>query len=441
MSSGGPNFEVLAGLEDSYDQIQKMAIGGMAELYLGRQINLDRPVAIKRIRPELRTNRDLRERFRREAKSSANLLHQNLAHVYDFRTVGEDSYIIMEYIDGFDLAELIERCGPLPIDVATMVAVKILHGLAYVHTHAMIHRDIKPDNVRISTRGDVKIMDFGIAFDPGDSNLTMPGTLIGSPHYLSPEQIKGDKLDQRVDVFSFGITFYEMLTGKKPFFETESESVYNRITRGDYTQPEELRPEIPHFLSKIVENCLQVNPSKRPKSAEAVEATLSQFLATNYSLQMEPRIRKYLLQSHMLQGNPNLIEVGEKTSDAPLLRGRRARWNVGWRDRRKQKIALALFLLALIVAGVCFVRSKPTPGTVPVERQSSSVSSNVSSNVSSEPQTSHAPTAPASDEKPMPVPEKKAESDAPPSKPHRPMHRRPSRRSRTSSSRLPGRAL
>ena len=312
--------EHLKGLEDSYDQIHKMAIGGMAEVFLGRQKNLDRPVAIKRIRPEYRANRDLQERFRREARVSANLLHQNLAHVYDYRKVGEDAYIIMEYIDGFDLAEVLERTGPLPIDLAVMVGVRILHGLAHVHSHGTVHRDLKPDNIRMSTRGEVKIMDFGIALDPSEANLTMPGVLIGSPHYLSPEQVSCEKVDPRADLFAFGITLYEILTGKKPFFETQSESVYSRIKKGDFIPPENIRPDIPPLLIKVIESCLQVNPLRRPASASVLAGTLTEFLVHHYSLAFELRTRQYLLQTGLLPGNPALIEIHEKTASGREFR-------------------------------------------------------------------------------------------------------------------------
>jgi len=307
------NFEDLEGLENDYDQIQKVAIGGMAEVYRGRQKNLDRPVAIKRIRAEYRNSKDLKERFKREARSSANLLHHNLAHVYDYRVVGEDSYIIMEYIDGIDLAQLLETSGALPIDVATMIAVKILVGLTQVHSHGMIHRDIKPDNIRITMRGEVKIMDFGIALDPGEMNLTQPGILIGSPHYLAPEQILGDRIDPRADLFSFGITFYEMLTGTRPFFERDGKSVYMVIKSGKYDKIESKRSDVPAFLKNIVEKCLELDPNDRPASSDSVAQSLQEFLLSHYSLSFEPRLRKFLMESHILKGDPSKIEVQEKT--------------------------------------------------------------------------------------------------------------------------------
>ncbi|MBS1984828.1 MAG: serine/threonine protein kinase [Bdellovibrionales bacterium] len=306
--------EELVGLQDSYDQIHKMAIGGMAEVFLGRQKNLDRPVAIKRIRPELRANKDIQERFRREARVSANLLHQNLAHVYDYRRVDSDAYLIMEYIDGFDLAEVLERTGALPLDIALMVGVRILHGLAYVHSHGMIHRDLKPDNVRINTRGEVKIMDFGIALDPSESTLTMPGVLIGSPHYLSPEQVTGEKLDPRADLFAFGITLYEIVTGKRPFFETNTESVYSRIKKADYIPPQNIRQDLPPFFTTVIASCLQRTPSRRPASADALAATLTEYLVNNYTLALELRTRQFLLQAGLLQGDASRIEIVERTS-------------------------------------------------------------------------------------------------------------------------------
>lgn len=343
-SSSASSFEVLVGLEDSYDQIQKMAIGGMAEIYRARQKNLDRAVAIKRMRVEYRDNADLKERFRREARASAVLLHHNLGHVYDFRTHGAESYIIMEYIDGFDLAEVLERVGALPLDVALMIASKILNGLVHVHAHGMIHRDLKPDNVRISTRGEVKIMDFGIALDPTETNLTMPGVLIGSPHYLSPEQILGAKLDPRVDLFAFGITFYEMLTGKKPFFETGSESVYTRIQKGDYTPPEKIRHDLPLFFSQVVAACLEVNPAKRPSSSSRLAGTINEHLYRLHSLAHEARIKQFLMQSNFLHGNPSLIEVEERTYAGPERREKKIPAKRGW-------LYLGLGLLGGLILG------------------------------------------------------------------------------------------
>jgi serine/threonine-protein kinase len=140
-----------------------MAIGGMAEVYRARQRSLDRPVAIKRIRPDLRDNKDIRERFKREARAAANLLHQYLAHVYDYVESANEAYIIMEYIDGFDAADVIHKSAPLPVDVALGIASKVLSGLAFVHSHGMVHRDLKPENILLDGEGHIRLADFGLA--------------------------------------------------------------------------------------------------------------------------------------------------------------------------------------------------------------------------------------------------------------------------------------
>lgn len=342
-----PRFDVLPGLEDDYDQIQKVAIGGMAEVYRGRQKSLDRPVAIKRMKIEFQQSADLQKRFQREARSAANLLHHNLAHVYEYKVVGNESYIIMEYIDGFDLAQIQERVPQLPIDVAAMISVKILHGLTQVHSHGMIHRDIKPDNIRVTTRGEVKIMDFGIAFDPGEDNLTQPGILIGSPHYLAPEQIQGEKLDSQADLFAFGITFYEMLCGRRPFFERDGMSVYSVIRSGKFDSIDSLRSDVPAFLANIVEKCLKIKPVDRPRSSESVAQILQEYLIAEHSLSFEARIRKFLMEANLLSGDPSLIDIGEKT-DYPMsnLKGSFPKWLV------------ALLLVAALLIGQFFMLPK-----------------------------------------------------------------------------------
>ncbi len=337
-----PTFVKLEGLEADYDQIQKMAIGGMAEIFRGRQRNLDRPVAIKRIRPEIKGNQEILARFRREARISAALLHQNLAHVYDYKEVDGEAYIIMEYIDGFDLAQILEKSRQLPIDVATVIALKVLLGLAQVHSHGMVHRDLKPDNIRISTRGEVKVMDFGITFDPSESNLTMPGVLIGSPHYLSPEQIIGAKLDARADLFAFGITFYEMITGQKPFMETKDETVYQKIQKGRYVPIAQLRADTPSFIANLIDSCLAVQINKRPNSANRLAVTLQEYASRNYALAQEARIKQFLMQMHLLAGMADMVEVEERTMDPSMTYRIKQQWNV-WKG---------LFFIAAIAAAV-----------------------------------------------------------------------------------------
>ena len=343
----GQIFEKLEGLGEEFDQIEKMAVGGMAEVYRARQKSLDRPVAIKRIRPDLRDSKDIRERFKREARAAANLLHQNLAHVYDYRECDPEAYIIMEYIDGFDASDVIHKSAPLPVDVALGIASKVLLGLAYVHSHGMVHRDLKPENIRITTRGDAKIMDFGIAYDPSESNLTQPGVLIGSPHYLAPEQIQGGKLDARVDLFAFGITFYEMLTGRRPFVETDTETVFARIVKGEYTPIEHFRKDVSPYVIRLVDDCLQSVPSKRANSAKKLSESLQSFILQNYTASLETRIQQLLMKQGFLTGDPQKVEISEKTQTHGIVTGSQSKF--------KKIILVAMviiFLIALIVAAL-----------------------------------------------------------------------------------------
>lgn len=349
----GQVFETLEGLGDEYDQIEKMAVGGMAEIYRARQKHLDRPVAIKRIRADLKGNNDIRIRFKREARAAANLLHQYLAHVYDYKEVGNDAYIIMEYIDGFDASDVIQRSAPLPVDVALAIASKVLLGLSYIHSHGLVHRDLKPENIRITTRGDVKIMDFGIAFDPSESNLTQPGVLIGSPHYLAPEQIQGLKIDTRVDIFAFGIVFYEMLTGKRPFVETDTETVFSRILKGQYTKIESIRSDVSPFIIHMINDCIQVSPARRAGSAKLLSEALQSFILQNFTASLESRVQQLLMKQGFLAGDPQKVEVSEKTkTHGVIMRG----------SKSKQVVTWILFLIVLCAFLFVLMRSRSEIG-------------------------------------------------------------------------------
>lgn len=349
----GQIFEQLAGLSEEYDQIQKMAVGGMAEVYRARQRSLDRPVAIKRIRPDLRDSKDIRERFKREARAAANLLHQNLAHVYDYREIDPEAYIIMEYIDGFDASDVIHRSAPLSVDVALGIASKVLLGLSYIHSHGMVHRDLKPENIRITTRGDVKIMDFGIAYDPSESNLTQPGVLIGSPHYLAPEQIQGGRIDTRVDIFAFGITFYEMLAGKRPFTETDTETVFARIIKGEYIPLEQVRKDISPFLIRMIDDCLQSVPSKRANSAKQLSEALQSFILQNFTASLESRIQQLLMKQGFLMGDPKNVTIQEKTQTHGVTTDG---------TRRTKRIFLWFLILIFTIAAIgTYLKLKSRP--------------------------------------------------------------------------------
>ena len=189
--------------------VEEVASGGMAVVYRAVQDPLGRTVAIKALKTSAAAEENVVTRFEREAKSLANLQHENIIHVYDFHRERGAMFIVMEYVQGIDLYDLLEKCGRLPYDVAAIVAMQVARALDYVHYRSIVHRDIKPANVMLSRAGGVKVMDFGIARDQSyGGDLTEAGTGIGTPSYMSPEQILGDKLDARSDLFSLGIVLY-----------------------------------------------------------------------------------------------------------------------------------------------------------------------------------------------------------------------------------------
>ncbi|HSI06635.1 MAG TPA: serine/threonine-protein kinase, partial [Myxococcota bacterium] len=192
----------------AYSVISEIGSGGMAVVYKAEQPALNRLVAIKELRKELATDLSLVTRFEREAKSVAALAHQNIVHIYDFLSRANSMYIVMEFVEGIDVYDLIGRVGRLPPEIASIIALQAARALEYAHYRGVVHRDFKPSNLMITKQGEVKLMDFGIARDIANDDLTRPGTAIGTPAYMSPEQIMGERVDFRSDVFSFGIVLY-----------------------------------------------------------------------------------------------------------------------------------------------------------------------------------------------------------------------------------------
>ena len=203
--------------------VEEVASGGMAVVYRAVQDPLGRTVAIKALKSSAATEENVSTRFEREAKSLAMLQHENIIHVYDFHRERGALFIVMEYVQGIDLYDLLEKCGRLPYDVAAIVAMQVARALDYVHYRSIVHRDIKPANVMLSRQGGVKVMDFGIARDTNFGDLTEAGTGIGTPAYMSPEQtVSSKRVDFRTDLWSLAVVAYHALTGARPF---EAESV------------------------------------------------------------------------------------------------------------------------------------------------------------------------------------------------------------------------
>jgi hypothetical protein len=274
--------------------LSEIGSGGMAVVYKAVQEPLGRVVAVKALKPSIAVDSQFAKRFEREAHFMASLQHENILHVYDFIKERGTMHIIMEYVEGIDLYDLLERAPRLPVEVAAIIGLQVVRALDYAHFRGIIHRDIKPANVIISHRGEVKLMDFGIARDDTLADLTETGTGLGTPSYMSPEQILGDKLDFRSDIFSLGIVLYQMIVGRKPFVEDDTRTVMQKIRLDRYTSPRKLNTTVPRAMERVLARCMEKMPANRYPSTQSLIDDLTEFLANRIATNYNARLVMYL---------------------------------------------------------------------------------------------------------------------------------------------------
>ncbi len=249
---------------ERYEVLEKIGTGGMSDVYKGKDHKLNRFIAIKVLKQEFSENANFVSKFRVEAQAAAGLMHPNIVNVYD---VGEEDgmyYIVMELVEGITLKKYIEKKARLSVKEAISIAIQVSMGIEAAHNNHIIHRDIKPQNIIISKEGKVKVTDFGIA--KAATSNTITSNVMGSVHYTSPEQARGGYSDERSDVYSLGITLFEMLTGRVPFNGETTVAIAIKHIQEELPSPREFVPEIPISVEQIVYKCCQKSPDRRYQS-------------------------------------------------------------------------------------------------------------------------------------------------------------------------------
>lgn len=264
-------------LDGRYELLELIGVGGMADIYRARDIVEDRIVAVKILKTEFAGSEEFLRRFRNESKAIALLSHPNIVKIYDVGFTDKVQFIVMEYVDGITLTDYIEQQGVLKWRDAVHFTVQILKALQHAHDRGIVHRDIKSSNVMLLADGTIKVMDFGIARFNRENNKTVSEKTIGSVHYISPEQARGDITDERSDIYSVGVALYEMLTGKKPFDGDSPVSIALMHMQSTPKKPTELNSTIPEGLEQIVLRAMQKDPAQRYQTAGEMIKDLEEF--------------------------------------------------------------------------------------------------------------------------------------------------------------------
>ena len=252
--------KILAG---RYVLVEQIGVGGMAIVYRAIDRNTGQSVAVKVLKPEFNRDAEFVSRFQREAEAASKMTHHNIVNLLDVGMDGENRYLIMEYVKGQTLKEVIQQSGRIRPATAVQITIRILSALQHAHQNGIIHRDIKPQNILVHADGHIKVADFGIARMANSSTLTKGDSVMGSVHYFSPEQAQGQGTDVTSDLYSVGVTLYEMLTGRVPF---DGDSPVAIAMQHLHAQPEPIRryaPEVPEAICHVCLKAMEKNPQYR----------------------------------------------------------------------------------------------------------------------------------------------------------------------------------
>jgi serine/threonine-protein kinase len=342
-----------------YELTHLIARGGMAQVYRAMDRQLERPVALKVLFPELSVDRTFVERFRREAQAAANLSHPNIVPVFDW---GEDDgsyFIVMEFVEGRPLSAVLRDPQRMPPRQIATIGAGVAAALAFAHRHGVVHRDVKPGNILITPDGDVKVTDFGIARAMNtEESLTQTGAVMGTAAYFSPEQAEGKGVDSRSDIYSLGVVLYEMSVGRPPFTGDSPVAVASKHVRDMPVLPREANPSVPPALEAVVMKAMAKNPDDRYGSAEELRADLLRFADGRPVEAGDPGLTSMMTTVGvaatqavpMTTGRTMAVPVGAGTATSPEDQERKKR-------TRNLIILLVVLLVALIVIAFFLLRS------------------------------------------------------------------------------------
>ena len=334
-------------IADRYELQAVVGTGGMASVYRAYDTLLERNVALKILHDHYSEDDEYIERFRREARAAAQLSHPGIVTVIDRGEEGGRQFIVFEYVDGETLKELVERTGPMPVRRVIELGLEIGRAIAFAHEQGLVHRDVKPQNVLLGTEGRAKVTDFGIARSLEAVGRTETGTILGTSHYIAPEQARGERVDAQTDVYSFGVVLYELLVGDVPFPGDNFLTVAMKHVNDPIPSLLERRPDCPLRLAGLVERTMAKEPDGRPASMDEVVGELEACLD---ELDSRP------------DGEATMIVKG------PVVKASRLRASRPKRDRRGLLVLLPLLAVAAAAAAFFLTRDDDGGGTAATTR-------------------------------------------------------------------------